>query len=525
MNADFRVSMAWLHTWAGVILGSIMMVMFFMGTLSVFKDEIDRWMMPQLRVEAVHEPVSPEAIYESVLAAVGENPKTVYFEMPHGSHGAARVFAAKSDGTRLDGFFDANTMEMTADRDSLGAGYFLYPMHYSLHLPFGIWVVGVTAMFMLLMMISGVVIHRKIFVDFFTFRPNKKLPRSSLDLHNATSVLAMPFHIMITLSGVIIFYSLYFAPTINAAYPEEGGGRGSVYQDITGVDFGSPKGELTEQPLASLDDMMATAVAAWDGERPRGVYINGPGDVDGRVIMYMALDNQVSSHDRRISFDPYTGEVLTQAGTTAGYETQQWISGAHMIFFDHWVLRWLYFIGGAAGCVMIGTGYIYWMETRRKQYATNKWPGVRIVEGFAVWGVIGLLTATVSFFVINRIFVPGEWSWAGIPKYFLEALVFYIVWLASMIHGWVRGKKAWVEQAWMLGGLSILAVALNWVTTGDHLGASLFKGDMAVASMDLVLLLTAGVSIAAARKIGAVRRDAEAKAAAKLSRAVPVPAE
>ena len=48
---------------------------------------------------------------------------------------------------------------------------------------------------------------------------------------------------------------------------------------------------------------------------------------------------------------------------------------------------------------------------------------------------------------------------------------------------------------------------------------------MAVASLDLGLLLTAGVSIAAARKIGAVRRDAEAKAAAKLSRAVPVPAE
>ncbi|MEM7661833.1 MAG: PepSY-associated TM helix domain-containing protein [Pseudomonadota bacterium] len=525
MNADFRVSMAWLHTWAGVILGSIMMVMFFMGTLSVFKDEIDRWMMPQLRVEATHSHVSPDAIYEKVVEAAGEDLRTVYFEMPHGSHSASRIFATKSDGSRFESYFDANTMDLTANRDSLGAGYFLYPMHYTLHMPFGRWVVGVVAMFMLLMMISGTVIHRKIFVDFFTFRPNKKLPRSSLDLHNATSVLAMPFHIMITLSGVIIFYAIYFAPTINAAYPEDSSGRSSLYKDLTGLDFGVPSGEQTDAPLASLDIMAEKASNIWGGEAISGVFINGPGDTEGRVILYKSLANQVSSNDRRMAFDPYSGELLSEPRTTAGYETQQWISGAHMIFFDHWVLRWLYFVGGVAGCVMIATGYIYWMETRRKKYANNKWPGVRIVEGFAVWGVMGLLTGTVTFFVINRLFAPGEWSWAGIPKYFWEPLAFYFVWLAGMIHGWVRGKKAWGEQAWLLGGLCIAAVFLNWITTGDHLGASLLKGDMAVASMDLVLLLTAGVSISAARKIGSVRRAASSMGAAKVNRSLPAPAE
>ena len=39
-----------LHTWSGVVLGSLLFVIFWMGTLSVFDREIDRWMMPATRL-------------------------------------------------------------------------------------------------------------------------------------------------------------------------------------------------------------------------------------------------------------------------------------------------------------------------------------------------------------------------------------------------------------------------------------------------------------------------------------------
>lgn len=335
----------------------------------------------------------------------------------------------------------------------------------------------------------------------------------------------MPFHILITLSGVIILYGLYFGPTLDASYPGSDTSRSDIQTEINGISFGEQTGELSEVPIASLDAMAAEAEAIWGGESISGIYINGPTDVGGKVLLYKSLDKQVSSNDRRISFDPFTGEIQGEPKTTAGYETQQWVSGMHMIFFNHWVLRWLYFIGGAAGCVMIATGYIYWMEIRRKKYKTNKWPGVRIVEGFAVWGVMGLMTGTAAFFAVNRIVQPGNWIWNGIPKPFIEVLVFYLVWLAALFHGWIRGKAAWGEQAWWLGALCVAAVSLNWITTGDHLGASLLKGDLAIAGMDAMLLVTAGISITAARKIGAVRRAARTLEAKKLSRAIPAPAE
>src|SRR5688500_14732055 len=52
MEPTFRKSMAWLHTWAGVVIGSLLFAIFWMGTLSVFDREIDRWMMPGTRLAA-----------------------------------------------------------------------------------------------------------------------------------------------------------------------------------------------------------------------------------------------------------------------------------------------------------------------------------------------------------------------------------------------------------------------------------------------------------------------------------------
>lgn len=40
MFQNFRLSMAWLHTWFGLVLGFVLMAAFFFGALSVFDREI-----------------------------------------------------------------------------------------------------------------------------------------------------------------------------------------------------------------------------------------------------------------------------------------------------------------------------------------------------------------------------------------------------------------------------------------------------------------------------------------------------
>ena len=51
MFTNFRQAMTWLHTWMGLVLGFVLMVCFFFGSLAVFDREIDRWAIPQTRFE------------------------------------------------------------------------------------------------------------------------------------------------------------------------------------------------------------------------------------------------------------------------------------------------------------------------------------------------------------------------------------------------------------------------------------------------------------------------------------------
>ncbi|MGH8517608.1 MAG: PepSY domain-containing protein, partial [Panacagrimonas sp.] len=63
MYESLRLSMAWLHTWFGLVLGYVLMSCFFFGALSVFDREIDRWAIPQSRFEP-----QPMPSYERLLA-------------------------------------------------------------------------------------------------------------------------------------------------------------------------------------------------------------------------------------------------------------------------------------------------------------------------------------------------------------------------------------------------------------------------------------------------------------------------
>ncbi|MBO0223028.1 PepSY domain-containing protein, partial [Vibrio parahaemolyticus] len=76
------------------------------------------------------------------------------------------------------------------------------------------WIVGLCGMMMMALCVSGVVVHRKIFADFFTFRPERKIGRATLDLHNVAGVLGLPFHVVISLSGLVILFAIYFPSSI-----------------------------------------------------------------------------------------------------------------------------------------------------------------------------------------------------------------------------------------------------------------------------------------------------------------------
>ncbi|WP_284278200.1 PepSY-associated TM helix domain-containing protein, partial [Sphingobium jiangsuense] len=48
MSAGFRQSQSSLHTWSGLIVGWVLFTIFLMGTVSYWREDINRWMRPEL---------------------------------------------------------------------------------------------------------------------------------------------------------------------------------------------------------------------------------------------------------------------------------------------------------------------------------------------------------------------------------------------------------------------------------------------------------------------------------------------
>ncbi|AHK16068.1 PepSY-associated TM helix domain-containing protein [Thalassolituus oleivorans] len=539
--ANTRQAMAWLHTWLGLIFGFVLMICFFFGALSVFDREIDRWAIPDTRFDPqpmpsfdtmlldVFERTEPDVAEYNRLMPIYHDPDagdmTPRTELPADEYWA---YTTHRDPVLLMGIGfrvpkPLNTEEhnhihgrVTIDPRSgeelpsnslkIGSDWF-YPLHYSLNLNWnfiGFYIVGIAAFFMLVALVSGVWIHRKIFREFFTFRREKKTQRATLDLHNMSGVVALPFHFFFALTGLIIFAAFYYLPVTNTMLKPLHNMHETIEADTTGLPH---ERSGIAASMASVDDMVSEAKRRWAARDMAGevgfLMVHHVGDANSYVSIYRAGSDRVSLVGEGIHFKASNGEVLREDPPHSTAESiAEFLTGLHLQHFEHWFLRWLYVLGGLLGCVCIATGFIFFTEKRKQQHAKNNSQGSRIVDAFAITTVTGIVIAAVTMLLANRLLPAdmlnkGDW----------EKWIFCIALAFSFLHATLRsepvarGEKnpAWREQCLLIAGLSIAAVTANWLTTGDHLIKTIFTNPYwAVAGVDLSLLAVAATSWKAA---------------------------
>lgn len=503
MEKSFTKSMAWLHTWAGVVIGSVLFAIFWMGSLSVFDREIDRWMMPDTRLAAEAPAFSLDRIAALAGTVVPAKASQWRVDLPTDRVPVLRFSYRDGANESTVRQVDPARHAFLPDQGTKAGSGFIFPFHFSLHLKWqnvGEWIVGLAAMAMLVLLVSGVIIHKKIFSQFFTFRPHKRLQRSSLDLHNLTGVLGLPFHFVMTLSGLIIFVAIYFPQAHWGVYGADKKGKAAYTEEDLGR-YSRPKANAPGT-LASLDAMAQRAEREWGGGRPYFVRVWHPGDANSYVELRRSYARDITMNLDQLYFDAASGELLHRFEAAPVRTVQRFVSGLHFIQFQHWPLRWLYFLAGLSGCVLIATGFLFWIEGRRARHAKKGLAGVRVVEGLAIGSVTGIVIATLAFFAANRLLPLGA-SFAGQERAALEQWVFYLAWLGCFAHGWWRPAAAWREQAWAICALALACMLLNAATTGDHMLHALWSGKWAVAGMDGLLVALALLAAWTARRLAA----------------------
>lgn len=496
------------HTWAGVVVGAVLFAIFWMGTLSVYDREIDRWMAPMTRIAMPEKPISFDALRGTYDAAVAAHARSWTMLQPTERQPVVRI--VYRDGPQvLSRYFDPVTGAALPDTGTWAGTRFFYPFHYRLHLKvwdIGEWLVGIAAMTMLLLCVSGVVIHRKMIAEFFTLRMRKKSARMVLDLHTVAGVLGLPFNFMVALSGLVILSITFFPSGWQSSYPNKKSFNEEAYSA-----YSRPKANKPGT-VVSLDMLAQKAERMWDGGKPWAIVVQHPGDAAAFVTVYQSFDQGIVRTAPAIHFDAATGAVLHQSKELRPIaKAQRFISGMHQIQFRHWTLRALYFALGLFGCVLVLTGFLFWLQSRRRLHEAEERSGIRLVEAIAVGSTIGIIVASTSFMVINRILPLGV-SFMGIERYALEIWVFYLVWLTTFAHAWWRPRTAWAGQCSAVAILAALAVGLNWVTTGDHLLHSLSVPHLwPVAGVDVGLLALASGAFGMSRWLLRAERPARSR--------------
>lgn len=523
-NEGARQSMSWLHTWISLLLGWLLYAVFLTGTLSFFQNEITVWMKPEL-----HQSLNTSSQQQQLSHALaylnqkGQKAESWNIRFANERQPAIMLNIRKAgEGRRRGGeiYLDAATGQEIKARETRGGG-FLYRFHFELYgmdRIWGRWIVGIATLFMFVAIISGIITHKKIFKDFFTFRPAKG-QRSWLDAHNATAVFALPFHIMITFSGLLLLMYLLMPWSMKSNY---GDGQ-NFYQILNEPVAKTPEqarllaqqkqkeaqnerrggrgegrgGQAQSQPkiaAAPMVDMLALAQSVqqqWQDNPIAYIRVNQPNTVESEIEFNATRTTTLLNRESipSIKFNGVTGHVLDEAKPEhstpkAIYTLVTWLHMAHGVDA---VLRWLLFLSGVLGTMMVATGLILWTVKRAPdvQKLGYKPIGHRFVEVMNVAAIIGLPLACAAYFWSNRFISPQLAERSPI-----EIKVFFLIWLASLIYAIVRPhRQAWLELLALATVMYLITPILNLLTGGRALWSSLYHGQWMIASFDLICLI------------------------------------
>lgn len=507
----FRQRMGELHTWCGVLFGNLLFTIFLMGTLSVFDREIDRWAQPHTRLpaQAAGEVSSLDQALPYLSRLAPE--RAAFWQIYPPSERVPTLRLGWSGENIERGYRDLNPFNaalLPEQGAPLGTQLF-YPFHHSLHLKWldlGEWLVGLAAMAMLVGVVSGVATHRRIFKDFFTFRPRKPLQRSALDLHNVTAVFALPFLFLVPLSGLIIFAATYLQPAIAWVYGPE---RGVYTQEALSRYSRAPaKAALSHR--ASLDGMAARARAHWAASGQPGevglVIVRRPRDAHAVVEVRRASGARVGLEQGTQYFDAASGALLHAEALPTASRVQRFIVGMHLIQFDHWTLRWLYFVLGLGGCMMLATGNIVWVQKRAQRHARLGRPGANWLQALTLAAVCGPLLASTGVMLLNGL--PHAWWTFGASPLLASMRWFFSLWSASLLHAVVMrdGMRHVAQQCMALAVTAGTAIAANVLFHGGSAVAPWPGAHPAALGVNMgLLLVAAGATLMARRQLRSER--------------------
>ena len=497
MARGFRYEMSSLHSWVGLLLGWVLYFIFATGTIGYFDTELDRWMQPEL-------PQSKEQ-----TANLKETKEALNYLSQH-ANGAKSwsIHFAKDRNTPYlelwwqDALLEWHNQKLAPDISPLnaretGGAQVLYKMHWKFHyLPrwASDWLVGIAAMFLFLAVTTGVIIHKNILKNFFTFRRGINY-RAWLDAHKLVGVIVLPFHLVIASSGLVFIMFAYFPWIISSFYGAGIENKERMFDDI----FSAIQTPMASGKKAELVDFSLI----WEQLEEKNLHASvsvievlHPNDENSQITLYVSNENSILRAPDQWVFSGVDGRLLAYklANASLAESTRDLLLSLHEGLFADTFVRWLYFLSGLLGSAMVATGLILWTKKRKEKGS------LALVERLNIATIVGLISAIGVYFVANRILaldMPQRAEW--------EVHLMFISWGTLFIHTFFRSvKRAWIEQLYFGATIFLSLPILSALFTQRPFWLSVTQGDILFVTIELIFILVGAVFFYLARKINQV---------------------
>jgi uncharacterized iron-regulated membrane protein len=381
------------HSGLGLAFAAAIYLVCLSGSIAVFAQEFQRWERADApRLESAS-PQAVQAALEGAIARAG-TAEHGYIQMPNRTIPHFVVSLDTPQGDRA--WFADGEGRLTAN-----AAYpwtdFITALHINLHLPrtWGEFLVGLTGVALLSSLISGLLAHPRIFRDAFHLRLGGSRRLQEADLHNRLGVWAMPFHIVVSLTGALLGLTTLIVGVLGFALFQ--GDVDKVYDLFIAS---PPVDDPRPAPVIDLAPMFAQLETQAPGGRVDLIQLEHPQEAGGAALFQVERAEGKIANTDSYAFD--RSGRLYDASRAADNNLGEDILGAmgqvHFGWFGGGVIKIAYGLLGLGLTYLAASGVTIWLARRRDK--RNPAPGWERVWAAVVWGQPAALAITALVAVV-----------------------------------------------------------------------------------------------------------------------------
>ncbi len=468
MKTTTRNQLTQAHGWIGISISGLLFIIFFAGSISLFKDEIYQWSVapthqvhsgPVLTIHDIAEIAIKDRPFNAKehLSILTPSEKLPYFQ----------VYVDLKENHRGEDYIglliDPVSGEIIGEIDSFFLPEFIYHLHESMNLPFGRYLIGFVSLFFFVMLMTGLLIHaKKLLNRFFLYRSDSNKRSQYLDMHNVIGTMSLPFTAMYAFTGLVfnlvIIYQIAFAVVLYK------GDQNALLSDA-GVHIIEPEWADKPMPMTRIDEQIQAFTHELENP-PRFIRFYNYGDESAVMHLFGEVPNTFSSQ-YELGIEMHSKALLFKDSPEKNSAVKQGLSTLETLHFGSFAgtdLRLIYFVLGLMVCGLIVSGNLLWIE-KRVQNKNASARQVTVLTKLTYISTVGIIVATAASFLAERLLPLTAFNRADYLVYcFVIALVAFSAFVMKQ-----SNKHTTIAGFYLSAGLLVMTVLCDWAMYAPQL--------------------------------------------------------